>query len=261
MMLCHSIDSDSLYNYFENKSWLIETKFDGLRASYCSLKNYLINRLGVNITYKYPELFPLKRILVSDFILDGEIVVFKDNKSDFHSLSFRSHSQSSNRIRLLSSLYPVTFIAFDILKYEGIDLRNKPLIERKKILNEFKQFENGYFKIIDYSFDKKQFIERARQENQEGIILKNINSKYKDERSFEWLKFKFFKEMTIRFTKYETNPDNSITLESDSNIRVKCNDLRAVIVLEKQNYVKGVISYLETEGYRKPRFPVLKKLV
>ena len=260
MMLCHSIDSDSLYNYFDNKNWIIETKFDGLRTNYCSLKNCLINRLGVNITYKYPELSPLKRIPISDFILDGEIIVFKNNKSDFHSLSFRSHSQNSNRIKLLSNIYPATFVAFDILKYEGIDLRNKPLIERKKILNVFKEFENQNFKIIDYSYDKG-FIEKAHQENQEGVILKNIHSRYEDIRSFEWLKFKFFKEMTIRFTKYEHNPDNSITLESDNNIRVKCNDLKAILVLEKQNYVKGVISYLETEGYRKPRFPVLKKLV
>ena len=68
-------------------------------------------------------------------ILDGELVVLnKDGKPDFCALQRRSLMTDNFKISLAAKSNPVQFVAYDIIYYDGKDLTNKPLMERKEIL-------------------------------------------------------------------------------------------------------------------------------
>src|SRR5690606_3786140 len=66
---------------------------------------------------------PLSKLSRGSALIDGEIVAFKDGKTDFSTLK-----------DALSSGAPLTFFAFDLLEENGEDLRKLPLVERKERL-------------------------------------------------------------------------------------------------------------------------------
>lgn len=61
--------------------------------------------------------------LPSGTVLDGELVVFLDEKPSLESIQRRALLQNSSRIQHLSRTTPVTYLVFDLLS-----LRNTPLM-------------------------------------------------------------------------------------------------------------------------------------
>ena len=220
MMLCNSVtDLKSV----DERHCLFESKKDGIRASliYARGKIRILSREHKDITEKYPELSVLK--FPFDCWLDGEIVYEKDGKCDFETLMSRQHTQDSFKIKLMSKNIPVVFYAFDILFRNEDSWMNDKLFDRKEQLLDLKAFENVNFKLLRWVFTLNEAIEMTKDE--EGIIIKRLQSKYQmGVRSDDWLKFKKHVEKVVRFTDYEDNVDNSITL-TDGFHRVKCNDL------------------------------------
>ena len=68
----------------------------------------------------------LKKVEGHDAVLDGEIVALKSDKHDFHALQLLKEKPA-----------PLQYVVFDLLYLDGKDLRNEPLLERKKILKNF----------------------------------------------------------------------------------------------------------------------------
>jgi ATP-dependent DNA ligase len=68
-------------------------------------------------------------------VIDGEIVVADTagNRLDFEALQQRIHPAAS-RVRLLAEQTPASFIAFDLLALGEVDLRGRPLTERREQL-------------------------------------------------------------------------------------------------------------------------------
>lgn len=104
----------------EKPGWIYEPKLDGTRALYYSKNKNLINKVGGNLNYKYPELSFEKNIICKDCILDGEIIIYDlDGNPDFNLMQKREHNQKKEFIDYLSKNYPATFVVFDILKKMG----------------------------------------------------------------------------------------------------------------------------------------------
>jgi len=181
---------------FDDKDFLFEIKFDGTRAiSYIDATNKSIRMLNRRMLFfeeRYPEFKDLwKNINCRKAIIDGEVVVFKNNVPDFYLLQEREQVSSGLRAEILSRINPATYIVFDILYKDGEDLTNLPLIERKKILREVIK-EDEKIVVSEYVVEKgKALFEEAKRRNLEGIMAKRINSTYQiGKRSKDWLKIK-----------------------------------------------------------------------
>lgn len=196
---------------FDSKEYLFELKFDGIRATIHVGKDTFIiySRNGKDITNLYPELKAIQKQVKEDMIFDGEIVIFDNKKSDFSKLQERNNLRNTLKIKRLSKEMPVCFIAFDCL-YKNIDLTNKPLLERKKILNKID--DSDYFVKTKSVFnDGKLLFKKIKQLGLEGIVAKKIDSKYQiNTRTKDWIKIKNYKIENFYIGGYYDNPKHSM---------------------------------------------------
>ena len=168
------------------EQWLHEIKYDGYRVQLHADKQRrtIFTRTGLDWTERFSVIAGAFDIPVERAILDGEIVVIKDGRTSFAEL--QAELARGNQDSLL-------FYAFDLLYLEGFDLRQAPLIERKRILKMLFD-ETGLQSPIIYSehlrTDGNEMLAHIRKLKFEGIISKNAEAPYRSERSDAWIKVK-----------------------------------------------------------------------
>ncbi len=181
---------------FDSESHIFELKWDGTRCILFSEsgKVRLQNRRLRDITYRYPEFSSIK-FKVNSIVIDGEIVVLSEGKPDFFKLQKREHIIENDKIKILSELYPATYIVFDILFIKERSLLSTPLIERRKILEDVYVPSDSC--IISQSFlQGEELFKEALKLGFEGIMAKEKNSPYiPGKRTSYWLKIKKFNEI------------------------------------------------------------------
>jgi ATP-dependent DNA ligase len=141
-------------------------------------------------------------------------------------------------MRLLKEKYPATAIVFDMLEFNGQNLRNEEYSKRKQQLKE--AFNGLPFDIegrnepIKVAKDMVPIDawELAQLHQLEGIVEKRIHSKYTEKRSEDWTKIKRKESFILRFDRYDTSPVG-ITLENSDGFRVACNGEKHKKVKEK----------------------------
>lgn len=194
---------------FNDKDYIFEIKFDGIRAIvYANKKTINIySRNGKEITHLYPELENIKEIVSKNTIFDGEIVLFENNKPSFSKLLERNNTKKKNKIKSYQQNYPVNFMCFDIL-YEGKDLNELPLLERKQILSKYK--DNDHFNKTFFIEEKGiNLFKEIKKLNLEGIVAKKKDSIYEiGVRTYNWLKIKNIKQEEFYIGGYTINKNN-----------------------------------------------------
>src|SRR5262249_28323793 len=108
--------------------FLYEPKWDGFRAIvFRSTTDVYIQSRDLRPLDRYfPELHDaLVEQLPAGSVLDGEIVIVRPDGLDFDLLQLRLHPAAS-RVAKLSKETPSSFVAFDILAADGLDLRDVP---------------------------------------------------------------------------------------------------------------------------------------
>lgn len=184
---------------FSNPDWLFEIKWDGERAvSFVRDGEVeLRSRSGREITQEYPELKELpKRLNARKAIIDGEVVVLDEaGRSDFMRIQQRFGVLNPS-VRLQQTV-PVTYYAFDLLYYDGYDLRNVALESRKELLRSLLT-PSERVRFSDHQIEKGiELYEVAKQQGLEGIIAKRRDSIYPGKRSSLWLKFKIVQDIDV----------------------------------------------------------------
>lgn len=176
-----------------DKGWLYEVKWDGFRTlAYVNDREVEVrsrNNKPFNDKF-YPIYHALKGLSISA-VLDGEIVVLDDKGlADFGALQ-TWRSEADGRL---------AFYVFDVLWLEGYDLKEVPLFERRKLLQQIIPDE-GSIKVSEtFEVSGAEFFALANKMKLEGIIAKKADSLYlEDKRSKEWLKIKTkqFQEVVI----------------------------------------------------------------
>ncbi len=172
---------------FDSNEWLFEIKWDGYRALARIDKNVqLYSRNEKSFNEQFSSVVQdLAKLKVQAF-LDGEIVVLdKAGKSHFQLM--QNYQRTKKGI-----LY---YYVFDLLFLDGKDLRELPLIERKRLLKNL--LESVPLSIVRYSdhveSKGKAFFREAEKNELEGIMAKKMDSIYLSKRSREWLKIKTHK--------------------------------------------------------------------
>ncbi|HLA54670.1 MAG TPA: DNA ligase D [Flavobacterium sp.] len=180
---------------FDNDEWLFENKFDGYRAL-AQIDNgqvELISRNGISFNQKYKEVAKALLGVTDNVILDGEIVI-EDSKGKSHFQWLQNHDEDPTRGEAeLSGAKRGTlkFYVFDILYFNGFDLTQLELIQRKKILKAIlPKIKNIVYSEHTIGDGIKAF-KSIEKKGGEGVIAKKISSKYyPDKRSKDWLKIK-----------------------------------------------------------------------
>lgn len=180
------------HDYFDDPEWIYERKLDGERCLiYCDSDKdiKMMSRNKKELNHRYPEIVKaMEKLSVKNYIVDGEIVAFKDNVSDFTKLQGRMHLSKDEDVE--ESDVDVYFYMFDVLYIDGYDLRDIALKERKKVLKTYFDFESPLFYTKHVKEDGKKALEDACEKGWEGLIAKDYNSNYVSSRSKKWLKFK-----------------------------------------------------------------------
>src|SRR5919109_2220899 len=117
-------------------TWLFEPKWDGFRALVFRDGDEVLiqSRDEKSLNRYFPELLePLRSQLPARCVLDGEIVVAKNNALDFDALQLRIHPAQS-RVKLLSQGIPASIVFFDLLAEGSRDLRGMAFQDRRRIL-------------------------------------------------------------------------------------------------------------------------------
>ena len=212
---------------FDNKEWVFEVKWDGVRAILFLHKtkgiSKIVSRNGKTITHRYPEIIEAVKsssaIIINckeSIILDGEIVVLnKEGRPDFQSHQRRMNVDSIKDIEKLSHKMPATYYFFDILYIDGRNLQSLSFLERRKNLSDvivqtMKNNNNNRIRISDFVDERGiDIFQRIKSMDLEGIIAKNKYSKYiQGARSTNWLKIKNIKSqdcVVIGYTRGEGN--------------------------------------------------------
>src|SRR5215469_4758254 len=117
-------------------NWVFEPKWDGFRALVFRDRDEILiqSRDEKPLNRYFPELLePLRSALPARCVLDGEIVIVKNNELDFDALQLRLHPAAS-RVKLLSGQIPASFVFFDLLCMGDRDLRGEPFQSRRREL-------------------------------------------------------------------------------------------------------------------------------
>jgi len=175
--------------------WSIEHKWDGIRAQLIKRnETFAIWSRGEElITEQFPELHSIKDQLKEDVVIDGEIIPMKDGLPDH----FGTLQKRLNRKRITNSLLeeaPVVFRAYDLLEYQGKDLREQTYLERRNCLESIPfsgPLQLSKFKIFKNWQEVEDERLRSKQVKSEGLMLKQIDSTYGvGRKKGDWFKYK-----------------------------------------------------------------------
>lgn len=180
------------------EEWQAEYKWDGIRGQLIKRNTeiFIWSRGEELVTPQFPELVTALEHIPGNFVLDGEILAVNDDEV----LNFNELQKRLNRKTITPKMLreiPVKVFVYDILEFDDEDLREKPLSERRKILENLietypvehiKISGNVPFKNWD---DLIAIRENSRENNSEGLMLKQKNSHYHSGRKKgDWWKWK-----------------------------------------------------------------------
>ena len=186
--------AESRDDAFTSDDWIFELKLDGYRilAAKRGHEVLLLSRNGIDYTAVFPEVVRALKALPHDAcILDGEVTVLDaQGKPSFAQLQRRGRLSNTLDIRQAAVERPAAFFAFDLVAFEDFDLRDVPLLERRRLLAEIVP-RLGAVRGLDYIPREGEAMYREVEKlGLEGIIAKNTQSRYTAGRSASWLKIK-----------------------------------------------------------------------
>jgi bifunctional non-homologous end joining protein LigD len=179
---------------FSKAGWVFELKLDGyrLRVAREDGAAKLVSRNGHDMTAAFPEIARAVAALPYDgLILDGEIVVADDaGRPSFNRLQNRARLSGLPLIKRAAVETPATFYVFDLLAFEGYDVRPLPLVERKAVLAKLLP-RTGALRYSDhFETTGEELYEHVVQLGLEGIMAKKADAPYRGGRSANWLKIR-----------------------------------------------------------------------
>ncbi|MBR9922289.1 MAG: ATP-dependent DNA ligase [Bacteroidetes bacterium] len=196
--LAYALD-DGPEDLGEVAEWQAEHKWDGIRGQLIVREGELFvwSRGEELVTTKYPEFEILTSTLPNGTVIDGEILPFKDGEPlPFQKLQKRIGRKKVGK-KLLADV-PVILMAYDLLEWEGRDIRDWPLLQRREKLEKLvaENPAGGVLQISEIVSSKNwEFLaaerEQAREKGSEGLMLKKRNSPYQSGRKKgSWWKWK-----------------------------------------------------------------------
>ena len=189
-----------------NGDWLFEIKWDGVRAFACISNGTtsFVGRHGSAMNRQYPELMKLHQsVRAQTAVLDGEITTLDElGRPSFERLQHRIMVSDQGAAAQHARKQPAVYFAFDLLYLDGFDLRDTPLVERKRMLRLILDAHPSLKFSDHFDVSGEQLFALAKAQGLEGIVAKRVQSRYVGIRSKEWLKYKVFVEQEFLLCGY-----------------------------------------------------------
>jgi bifunctional non-homologous end joining protein LigD len=163
--------------------WLHEVKHDGFRviARKAGERVKLYSRPGNDLTYRFPLIVEgLAKLRARSCIIDGEAVACDGGGiASFDRIRYRRHDAD------------VFMWAFDLIEFNGDDLRRDPLNVRKATLASVLARATSGLRLNEHlEADGPDVFHHACMLGLEGIVSKRKDSQYRSGRSPHWIKNK-----------------------------------------------------------------------
>jgi bifunctional non-homologous end joining protein LigD len=169
---------------FDKKGWVYEEKYDGIRIlAYKEGKSVqLLSRNDIDRTNGFPKIVAAIRALKpSTLVLDGEVVVFDRKKISRFQLLQKGKGNA-------------VYAVFDCLYREGKDLRREPLSARRAAMEKSIGTANTLIPSRRLAANGLEAYRDAKRRDFEGLVAKDLESRYVENRSRDWLKVKVHQE-------------------------------------------------------------------
>lgn len=171
----------------DDANWVYELKYDGFRAITAITSDgiAMLSRNELDLAPRFPRTYEaLKKVKQKEIVVDGEVVVLDE--------------QGAPRFQLLQQGGDERLILFDILWLDGEDLRRRPYLDRRKLLEKtFKKPPAGIAVSQILSMTGEEALALAAKGQWEGVIAKQKASVYEPRRSKAWLKVKTINEQEL----------------------------------------------------------------
>lgn len=182
--------------------WLAEWKWDGIRSQIIKREGrvFIWSRGEELVTDRYPEVAIHAERLPDGTVLDGELMAWRgEGPLPFAELQRRIGRKVLGK--KLQSEVPVSLVAYDILEWQGRDIRELPLVERRALLESVVcALSEGCIECsirISPRLNASDWAElalereRSREINVEGLMMKRLDSTYRvGRRKGAWWKWK-----------------------------------------------------------------------
>jgi DNA ligase-1 len=184
-----------LLNGISAAAW-VEDKYDGIR---CQLHKVggrvaMYSRDLKDITATFPEIASAVAPLNGNFILDGELIAMRgDAVLPFSDLQKRLGRRQDDLF--MREEMPISLVAFDCLWSDGATLMDRPLQERRLVLEGVNPrpacLRVAEVRRIHSAAEIEAEFTAARNRGNEGLVIKNALSRYSPgRRGLAWLKLK-----------------------------------------------------------------------
>jgi len=196
--LAYPIERDELDALGDAGGWQAEWKWDGIRAQLIRRdgQSYLWSRGEELISERFPELIEMSLKLPDGVVIDGEILPWKDGSvMPFAQLQRRIGRKTLSR-KILNDI-PVIFLSYDVLEWGRHDIRERPLSERRALLEQIVDDVNAPSLSLspivpgdtwEVLADQR---DSGRDRHVEGLMLKRKTSPYRVGRQRgDWWKWK-----------------------------------------------------------------------
>lgn len=181
-----------------------DLKLDGVRVlAYCYGDGNvtLINRSGKDVTHRFPEVEAALSLRIDKpTVLDGEMVA---RSGSFQDTALRDKQNKALDVIAAMKSHPVTYVTFDVMHYDGADVRSQPWSWRRELLDVLAvSWESEALSTSVYSLDP-DFFEQVKAKGLEGVIAKRLTGTYVSGRVPSWTKFKAVRSITCIGIGYE----------------------------------------------------------
>jgi bifunctional non-homologous end joining protein LigD len=203
-----------------NGDWLYQPKWDGDRAKivYINGKVMIIARSGTDWSTRLPELVEAAGNVAfsaraKTFVIDGEIVCFKDGHTNVRMSNSRCATKDPQKIRLvLRRSMPVQYMAFDVMEWNGTRLEAEPFRRRCSMLLDLIPEDPKIKLTPTYTDPDECWTDWVIHRHEEGVMLKNTESTYVYDRSPSWVKVKARDKGTFHVVGYTAGEGNRADL-------------------------------------------------
>jgi DNA ligase 1 len=180
------------------EDWTAEYKWDGIRGQLIRRDKqwFLWSRGEELITDKFPDYHEMASALPDGTVLDGEILpMINGLPLNFQLLQKRIGRKTTNR-KLLEEV-PAHFVAYDLLEWQGVDIREYPYSERRDLLKKLVAEAQSPLLLFSEAIlfdswaDLQGHMGQVRAKGAEGFMLKQAASAYGTGRKKgDWWKWK-----------------------------------------------------------------------
>ena len=261
---------DDEFKRLPKVNYAMEPKIDGWRiqADIDSDGVCLWTRTNHIATGKVPEA-ESKLQRAGDMRLDGEMVYLDlEGRPDYN---WTARCLGSGVEVCVDKQYEankhLTYVVFDILRLGDQDLRRRPYMERRKLLEEMP--ESDYVKIIPIAEPTLgQHLENLDR-YEEGSVLKDLSAAYAGRRHKSWLKWKYQPTVDAKIIGFKmANPGKfagligAVHFRSQEGVEGFCSGMDDETRVQLTNHREELIgTWIEikhfgllVDGYRHPQF-------